>query len=145
MRECLGRRGGTAAAEDPTVPAQALARPNARDATHSASTASTLVIPTPRRISAGGTERVQLELGQPGGEVPIEITGGAKAIRIERPRTVPVRLRVTGGIGGIQLDGQVVGSKGGITTVDSAGWTGRGDRFAVSVVGGSKTIEVIGR
>jgi DNA-binding MarR family transcriptional regulator len=93
----------------------------------------------------GGTERVQLELGQPGGEVPIEITGGAKAIRIERPRTVPLRLRVTGGTGGIQLDGQVVGSKGGITTVDSAGWTGHGDRFAVSVVGGSKTIEVIGR
>ena len=93
----------------------------------------------------GGTERVQIELGQPNGEVPIEITGGAKTIRIERPGAAALRLRVTGGTGGIRLDGHAVGSKGGITTVDSDSWTGRGNRFAVSVVGGSKTIEVVGR
>jgi DNA-binding MarR family transcriptional regulator len=93
----------------------------------------------------GGTERVQLELGQPSGEVNVELTGGAKTIRIERPRAIPLRLRVAGGAAGIELDGRAVGAKGGVTTVDSAGWTGRGDRYAVSVVGGSKTIEVVGR
>lgn len=95
--------------------------------------------------STGGTERVQLELGQPRDEVTIELTGGAKAIRIERPREVPLRLRVTGGSAGIELDGRVVGAKGGITTVDSAAWTGRGNRFAVSVTGGAKSIEIVGR
>jgi DNA-binding MarR family transcriptional regulator len=93
----------------------------------------------------GGTERVQLELGQPTDEVVVELVGGAKSIRLERPRGVPLRLRVTGGAGGITLDGKALGAKGGLTTVDSAGWTGRGDRFAVSVVGGSKSIEVIAR
>jgi len=93
----------------------------------------------------GGTERVQLELGQPSGEVAIELTGGAKAIRLERPRAVPLRLRVAGGTGAVELDGRSVDARGGLTTVESMGWTGRGDRYAVSVVGGSKTIEVIGR
>ena len=47
----------------------------------------------------GGTERIQLELGRPHGEVPIRIVGGAKTIRLERPRGVPVRLKVVGSIG----------------------------------------------
>lgn len=93
----------------------------------------------------GGTERVQLELGRPTGEVKVEIIGGARSIRIERPRSAAIRLHVAGGAGGIDLDGQVVSASGGQTTLQSTGWTGRGDRYLVDVVGGARTIEVVGR
>jgi hypothetical protein len=93
----------------------------------------------------GGTERVQLELGQPHDEVKVEVIGGARTIRIERPREAAIRLHVMGGAAGIELDGQVVSAAGGQTTLQSAGWTGRGDRYLVEVIGGSMTIEIVGR
>lgn len=93
----------------------------------------------------GGSERIQLELGQPRGELPIQIVGGSSTIRIERPKLAPIRLRVAGGSGRVELDGQVVGRKGGAIAVESVGWNGRGDRITVEIVGGSKAIEVVGR
>jgi hypothetical protein len=93
----------------------------------------------------GRTERIQLELGQPGGKVPIEIVGGARTIRIERPKMAPIRLQVAGGTGRVEVDGQVLGRRGGEWTVESASWTGRGDRYRVAMVGGSKSIEIVGR
>ena len=57
----------------------------------------------------------------------------------------PIRLRVAGGSGRVELDGQMLGRKGGEVAVDSVGWTGRGDRFTVEVVGGSKSIEIVAR
>jgi DNA-binding MarR family transcriptional regulator len=94
---------------------------------------------------SGGSERIQLELGAPSAEVPIRFVGGARTVRIERPRGTPVRLHISGGSGGVELDGQVVGRKGGDTTIDSVGWTGQGDRYVVEVVGGSKSIEIVAR
>lgn len=93
----------------------------------------------------GGSERIQLELGQPRGELPIQIVGGSSTIRIERPKLAPIRLRVAGGSGRVELDGQVVGRNGGEIAVESVGWSGRGDRISVEIVGGSGTIEVVGR
>lgn len=93
----------------------------------------------------GGTDRVQLELGRPKDEVKLEVIGGARTIRIERPREAAIRLDVVGGAAGIELDGQVVSAAGGATTLQSAGWTGRGDRYLVEVVGGAHTIEVVAR
>jgi hypothetical protein len=93
----------------------------------------------------GGSERIQLELGEPRGEVAVGIVGGARTIRIERPRGTPARLRVSGGSGRVEFDGQAVAQKGGETTFESGGWTGRGDHFTIEVVGGSKSIEVVAR
>jgi hypothetical protein len=93
----------------------------------------------------GGSERIQLELGQPHDEVQVQIVGGASAIRIERPRVTPIRLRISGGSGRVELDRQVLGRRGGEISVESVGWTGRGDRFSVEIVGGSKSIEVVAR
>ena len=93
----------------------------------------------------GGSDRIQLQLGPARDEVQVQVVGGARTIRIDRTRETPVRLLVAGGSGRIELDGQVLGRKGGEVSVDSAGWTGRGGRYSVEVVGGSKTIEVTGR
>lgn len=93
----------------------------------------------------GGADRLQLELPRPDGEVQVQMVGGAKTIRIERPRETPVRLRVAGGAGGIELDGQIVASRGGDLSLDSRDWTGKGDRYSIEVVGGSKSVEVVAR
>jgi DNA-binding MarR family transcriptional regulator len=93
----------------------------------------------------GGTERVQLELGRPSGEMAVRIVGGAKTVRLERPRGVPIRLKVVGSTASATLDGLKLGKKGGESTLASPGWDASGDRIALEVVGGSKSIEIVDR
>jgi DNA-binding MarR family transcriptional regulator len=93
----------------------------------------------------GGTERIQVELGRPHGDVLVRVVGGAKTVRLERPRGVPVRLKVVGSAASATMDGRKLGSKGGESTVESGGWDGTPDRIALEVVGGSKSIEIVGR
>jgi DNA-binding MarR family transcriptional regulator len=93
----------------------------------------------------GGTETFQLELGTPNGQSGVRIVGGARTIRLERPSTVPVRLSLNGGTGQVLLDGTSLGEKGGKATIGSPGWDRAKDRYDVEVVGGSKSIEIVGR
>lgn len=93
----------------------------------------------------GGTERVQLELGRPTGEVSVKLIGGARSIRLERPAGIPVRLRLLGGTGAVELDGQTFGKKGGEAVIESRGWADARDRISFEVTGGSKTITVLER
>ena len=93
----------------------------------------------------GGSDRIQLEFGTPTGEMEIRIVGGTKALRIERPARVPVRLKISGGTNSVTLDGTGLGSKGGQTSLESTGWPDATDRLSVEVVGGSQTIEIVGR
>jgi DNA-binding MarR family transcriptional regulator len=102
-------------------------------------------IETTRFELTGGSQRIELELGPPRGEGAVRIVGGASTIRIERPATVAVRLSVVGGSGQIDLDGMRLGEKGGKATVESPGWGATRDRYSVEIVGGSKSIEVLGR
>jgi DNA-binding MarR family transcriptional regulator len=93
----------------------------------------------------GGTERVQLELGRPVGEVTVRIVGGAKTVRLERPRGVPVQLKIVGSTGSATLDGTKLGKKGGESTLESPGWAAGTDRIAMEVVGGSKSVDIVDR
>lgn len=93
----------------------------------------------------GGMDRVQLELARPRGEVGVRLVGGARTIRIERPRDVPVRVTSQGGAASFVVDDTRVGKQGGQTTLESPGWTAARDRYQIEVVGGAKTIEVVGR
>ena len=93
----------------------------------------------------GGTKRVELGLGTPSDEVHVQLVGGSSSIKIERPPHVPVRLRVSGGSGRIEVDGQALSQRGGEIALDTEGWTGRGGRYAIEIVGGSKRIEVTAR
>jgi DNA-binding MarR family transcriptional regulator len=94
---------------------------------------------------AGGSERIQLELGQPKGEVPIRILGGLKILRLERPTGTALSLLVQGGARRIEFDGRTLGPKGGETTVVSPGWESATDRYGLRVVGGAKGIEIVSR
>lgn len=102
-------------------------------------------VPLRRFQLTGGTQRIELGLGAPKDEVQVQVVGGSSAIRIDRPRNVPVRLRVSGGSGRIEVDGQALSQRGGEIAIDTTGWTGRGGRYAVEVVGGSRTLEITGR
>jgi DNA-binding MarR family transcriptional regulator len=93
----------------------------------------------------GGTERIQLELGQPVGAVRARVVGGARTIRLERPAGTPVRLELNGGSGEVELDGTKLGAKGGQTTVESRGFANATNRFLLEVVGGSKSISIVER
>jgi len=102
-------------------------------------------IQTPRFEVTGGSQDIQLELGAPRGEAGVRFVGGASTIRIERPASIPVRLSVVGGSGQVVLDGMRLGEKGGKTTVETPGWASTPDRYSVEIVGGSKSIEIVGR
>jgi hypothetical protein len=93
----------------------------------------------------GGAERIQLEVGDPAGEAGVRVVGGVKTIRFERPRAVPVRVSVVGGSAEVTLDGDRVGKGGGHSAVASAGFDRATDRYDLTIVGGTKTVEVIGR
>jgi DNA-binding MarR family transcriptional regulator len=93
----------------------------------------------------GGAERIQLELGRPTGETRIRTVGGVKFVRLERPAGVGVRLQVQGGTGEVILDGVKLGKQGGHTTLESPDWARDRDRIDLTIVGGSKTIEIVGR
>ncbi len=93
----------------------------------------------------GGTERIQLELDRPHGHVEIRVVGGAKTIRLERPRGIAARVRVVGGRGDVTVDGQRLDKKDGLSTLATPGWDTSQDRIALEVVGGSRTIEIVDR
>jgi hypothetical protein len=102
-------------------------------------------VPVSRFELTGGTERTQIEFGRPVGELPVKLTGGARTIRIERPAGVPLRLRVVGGTGSVELDGQTLGAKGGDVAMEPGGWLAARDRISVEITGGSKSITVVER
>ena len=81
----------------------------------------------------------------PHGEVPIKVVGGAKTIRLERPRGVPIRLKVVGSSASATVDGTRLGKGGGASVLESAGFEGARDRFTLDVVGGSKSIDIVDR
>ena len=90
----------------------------------------------------GGTSQLELHLGRPKGVVPLRLVGGSSALSIDRPRGVPVRLSVVGGVSRLEFDGQSVGSRGGMTMVESTEAGKAADRYAVEILGGASRVEI---
>ena len=93
----------------------------------------------------GGSERLQLEFGRPRGDVSVKIVGGAKTIRLERPAGIPVQVKVVGGSGALTMDGEGLRRQGGVAKTEGRGWANAKDRYALEVVGGSKSIDIVER
>jgi DNA-binding MarR family transcriptional regulator len=92
----------------------------------------------------GGADRMHLDLGVPSGSVPVRVTGGAIALRIERPTDVPVHLRIRGGAMRVQLDEQRLGSASDVD-IETPGASQSEDRFEVEVTGGASRVIVARR
>jgi hypothetical protein len=90
----------------------------------------------------GGADRMRLDLGVPSGAVPVRLTGGANALRIERPADIPVHLRIRGGAMQVQLDDQRLGSASDVD-IETVG--AGDDRFEVEVIGGAMRVTVARR
>ena len=90
----------------------------------------------------GGADSLRLSLGTPTGEVPIRVVGGVNKLRIDRPTGVPVRLKIAGGAGGIELDRQRLGSTAGGTVLESTGVAGASDLFEIEITGGAAKVQV---
>jgi DNA-binding MarR family transcriptional regulator len=90
----------------------------------------------------GGADSLRLSLGKPTGEIPIRVLGGASKFRVDRPMGVPVRLKVAGGAGGIDLDRQRLGGAAGNSVLESAGVSGATDLYEVEITGGVGRVQI---
>lgn len=90
----------------------------------------------------GGASRLDLSLGRPQGAVPIRLTGGASEVRLRRPAGAKVLVRIIGGVGKIELDGQRIAATSGETVLESAGPADAADRYQVELTGGAGKITV---
>jgi hypothetical protein len=79
------------------------------------------------------------------GDVTVRIVGGTKAVRIERPRGVPIRMHIQGGVSQVEVDGKTLGAKGGDVVVDTTGASAARDRYTLEIVGGSKSVVAVER
>ncbi len=92
---------------------------------------------------SGGSERFQLELGQPSGPVPVRLVGGSRTVRIERPRGVPASIHLQGGVNLLEIDGKVLGQKGGDLRFSAGQPQGAQDQFDIEIVGGTRAVTVV--
>ena len=97
-----------------------------------------------RRLDlTGGSDRIRLELGTPIGEVPINVVGGVRTLRLERPIGSALSLKVQGGAGRVEFDGKLLAHKAGELTAESPGSSAASSRFAVKLIGGAEAIEIV--
>ena len=89
----------------------------------------------------GGASRADLNLGQPAGTIPIQVTGGASEVRVRRPADVPVQVHVVGGVTRLEVDG-TRHTGGGELRVAGGDYTRARDRYAIEIVGGLSKMTV---
>ncbi len=91
----------------------------------------------------GGANHVRLRLPAPDGTVRVAVAGGASNVRFERPRGVPVALRIRGGASHVRFDDQRVRTASGDLELRSDDFTSAADRIEISFGGGASNLEVL--
>jgi DNA-binding MarR family transcriptional regulator len=90
----------------------------------------------------GGVGGADLRLPRPTETVRVRFRGGMSGVRISRPATVPVRLRMTGGANRLVLDTQLFDVVGGATDWQSPGFDTADARYEVEVSGGANGLTI---
>ena len=91
----------------------------------------------------GGANHLTLRLPAPEGTVRLAVAGGSSTVRVERPRRVPVVLRLRGGVSQVRFDDQRVRSASGDLELRSDDFAGAADRYEISFSGGASHLEVV--
>ncbi len=91
----------------------------------------------------GGANHVRLRLPAPDGTVRVAVAGGASNVRFERPRGVPVALRIRGGASHVRFDDQRVRTASGDLELRSDDFASAADRIEISFGGGASNLEVL--
>ncbi len=92
----------------------------------------------------GGSSKIDLQLSQPRGVVPIRIAGGINRISIERPFGVAAGLTVRGGASEVRVDGEVIKGSGSIS-MQTPGADAATDRYEIEIHGGASKIVIEAR
>ena len=90
----------------------------------------------------GGASHVEFRLASPIGTVPLRIRGGASRVLIRRPAGVPVRVRVSGGLSKLRLDGRPPAAAGGPSGLDTPGYEAAVNRYELELSGGASRVDV---
>jgi DNA-binding MarR family transcriptional regulator len=90
----------------------------------------------------GGASRIDLSVGRPSGVVPISILGGASRVTLRRPRSVPVEVRIRGGVSRTSVDGHKLGPAGGNVVWRTPGAPEGADGYTVEVRGGVSRLDI---
>lgn len=83
-----------------------------------------------------GTSRAELTLPTPLGAVAVGLAGGAGKFRVHLPEKVPARVRIGGGAGTADIDGEHHTGIAGGTVFTTPGWTGAADRYDIDLTAG---------
>ena len=94
---------------------------------------------------SGGTSKSALHLGPPKGAVTIRLIGGSSTLEVDRPNGVPIRLSIVGGVSRLEFDGERVGSRGGVVSLESADAGKIANRYAIEIVGGASAVTIAER
>jgi hypothetical protein len=91
----------------------------------------------------GGANHLRLQLPAPDGTVRVDIAGGASNVRFERPRGVPVALRIRGGVSRLRFDGQRVSTATGDLELRSDNFASAANRYEIAFAGGASNLELL--
>ena len=91
----------------------------------------------------GGANHLRLRLPRPDGTVRLAVAGGASNVRFERPRDVPVALRIRGGVSRLRFDDRRVRTASGDLELRSDDFGGSADRYEIAFGGGASSLEVV--
>lgn len=91
----------------------------------------------------GGANHLRLRLPAPDGTVRVDIAGGASNVRFERPRGVPVALRIRGGVSRLRFDDQRVRTASGDLELRSDDFASAANRYEIAFAGGASNLEVL--
>jgi DNA-binding MarR family transcriptional regulator len=90
----------------------------------------------------GGASQVTLLLPSPTGTIPVRVTGGSSQLRLVRPRNVPARIQVTGGVSNLSIDKLELGAVGGTTRWESPDYEAGKDRYEIQITGGASQLAI---
>jgi hypothetical protein len=83
-----------------------------------------------------GTSRAELTLPAPSGAVAVGLAGGSGEFRVHLPEKVPARVRIGGGAGTADIDGEHHNGIAGGAVFTTPGWTGAADRYDIDLTAG---------
>jgi DNA-binding MarR family transcriptional regulator len=103
-------------------------------------TAELAALPLGSLDVSGGASDVAVSLPPPTGTVRVTFSGGASKLSLHRPKGVPARLHVSGGVGKLAFDAQRLGAVGGETRLESPDYATAEDRYEIVIAGGTSQI-----
>jgi hypothetical protein len=103
-------------------------------------TAELAALPLGSLDVSGGASDVAVSLPPPSGTVRVTFSGGASKLHLHRPKGVPARLHVSGGVSKLAFDAQRLGGVGGETRLESPDYATAEDRYEIVIAGGTSQL-----